>query len=197
MSSPGGGTPAVSPDLTALLQFAGFLLLLILPGPFFRGIFFVVSVVIITVFEATLGNYSENLLINEILITAFGFIFALMGFTQYFPGFYYLIFPVAFAAFMLMSRSFYESTPHPEQIKWLNALIIGLVSSQVFWAVSFLPFHFSAMAILALNFFYLALVLNYYYLFQILSSKKIKYYLMLSGITILLVFSSTPWNIIN
>jgi len=47
------------------------------------------------------------------------------------------------------------------------------------------------------NFFYAMLALNYYRLFNTLNLQKIKFHLALSGISLALVLSATPWRIID
>lgn len=180
-----------------LLQSSGFLLFQLLPGPFYRGLFFVSIVALITVFEITLAKFSENVLLSETLIIAFGFYFAFFGLLQYFPSFGYWYLFAVFIAMFLLARCFYEFVPHGQEVKLLNALIVSFLSAQVFWAASLLPFHFSALSVLALNFFYVILILNYHALFNNLSVKKTKFYLSLAVVSLILVFSATPWMIID
>lgn len=181
----------------ALLQSSGFLIYLLLPGTFSRGVFFVASVFFLSVFESLITNQSENVILNQTLITAFNFAYGFFGFSQYFPSFgvFYLI--GFFACAFLIARSFYEFIPHAANIKLLNALGVAFLSAQVFWAVSLLPFDFSALAILLFDFFYVLLVLNYYSLFHTLSLKKVKLYFGLAGVSLVIVFLATQWGIIN
>ena len=181
----------------SLLLTSGFLLFLVLPGPISRGFFFVATVAMIATFEILLANYSENLMLNEAIITAFGFCFAFSRFAQDFPSFQYLYVLGVFGGLLLITRCFYEFIPHSNNAKWLNALVVAFLSAQIFWAASFLPFHFSVLAILMVNFFYAMLALNYYRLFNTLNLQKIKFHLALSGISLALVLSATPWRIID
>lgn len=181
----------------ALLQTSGFLMYLFLPDSFFRGIFLISTVILISLFEIMLANFSENLIINESLIIAFAFCFAFFGFLWWFPDFAYLYFFGIFASLLLLARCFYDFLPQNNSQKWLNALVVAFLSAQIFWAASYLPFHYSVMAILLLDFFYLILLLNYYYLFHTLTAKKIKFYLLLSVFSLAMVFMATPWTIIE
>jgi hypothetical protein len=181
-----------------LLQVSAFLFYIVLLNSFFRGIFFVVAVFLIAIFEMFLAKYSENIFLNETLLGAFGFCFAFLAFSQEYFYTYTPLFAVGiFVALFLLARSFYEFLPITDKAKTLNALLIAFLSAQVFWVVNFLPFHYSAISLLLLNFFYVALVLNYYYLLHTLSKQKIKFYLSLSAISMVLVFSATPWSIVD
>lgn len=181
----------------SLLESAGFLLYLLLPGPFSRGLFFIATVAIIAVFESLLANFSENVLLNQTLLTAFGFAYAFLGFSQYFPSFGFLYLLSFFASAFLIARCFYEFIPHQGNIKLLNALGVAFLSTQVFWGISLLPFDFAALAVLMFLFFYVLLVLNYFSLFQTLTLKKIKFYFGLAGLSVILVFAATKWGIIK
>ena len=180
-----------------LLQSSGFLLFLLLPGPFYRGLFLVVTAALIAILEITLAKFSENALLNETLLIAFGFYFSFFGFVQYFPAFasWYLL--GVFMALFLLARCFYDYVPHGSNMKLLNALVASFLGTQIFWASTFLPFHYSALAVLGVSFFYVILVLNYHFLFNILSPKRAKLYLFLAGISLVLVFSATPWRVMD
>jgi hypothetical protein len=107
-----------------LLFVSGFGNFFLLPNGGLRGTYLVTAFVIIFLIELALGNFAENLLINETLIIAFGFFITLTAFNQYFlniTGFrffghslfagshfglqpFYLAF--AFVLVLLLSRSF-------------------------------------------------------------------------------------------
>lgn len=180
-----------------LLQTGGFLMYFVLLNSSYRGLFLISSAILIAIFEIMLANFSENVLLNETLIIAFGFCFAFFGLLEYFPSFGYLYLFGAFIAMFLLARCFYEFVPHEREVKLLNALMVSFLSAQVFWAANFLPFHYSALGILALDFFYVVLVLNYHSLFNNLSVKRAKFYLSLAAVSLILVFSATPWTIID
>ncbi|MEK7618227.1 MAG: hypothetical protein AAB410_03700 [Patescibacteria group bacterium] len=181
----------------ALLQTSGFLMYLFLTDSFFKGVFLISAVLLISVFEIMLANFSENLIINESIIIAFAFCFSFFGFQWWFPNFTYLYFFGIFASLLLLARCFYDFLPQSNNAKWLNSLVVAFLSAQIFWAANYLPFHYSATAILLLDFFYLILLLNYHYIFHTLTIKKIKFYLLLSVFSLVAVFMATPWTIIE
>jgi hypothetical protein len=180
-----------------LLLFSGFGLFLIIPSQFLRGLFLIISVAVITFFEIILGNFAENILLNETLLIAFGLFFSFAAFYQYTPGYGFLYLAGVFAGSSLLARSFYEFTPQPASGKLAGSLILGLFCGEFFWALNFLPLHFSALAIILFNLFYFCLILNYYYLFHILNFKKIQFHLFLIAGCSLAVLIATPWKIIQ
>lgn len=197
-----------------LLFLSGFGILLLLPSATLRGFFLITAFFVISVVELTLGNFAENLLLNETLIIAFGFFVALTGFGQYFPRVGNLtIWPLlslklnfslqpvylalVFAASALLSRAFYQFIPQSSATKLVAAIILGLFCSELYWAISFLPLHYSAQAVILLSLFYFCLILNYYYLFHTLTIKKIQFHLILILLACGVVVLATPWRIIQ
>lgn len=180
-----------------LLQSAGFLLLFLLPGPFSRGLFFIMTAFLIAIFEIMLADFSENALLNEVLIVAFGFCFGFLGLNWNFPTFSYAFLAGIFISLFFVARCYYEFVPYTTEVKRLNALVTAFLCAQIFWAITFLPFHYPALAILLFNIFYLVSVLNYHFLFNNLTAKKIKFHLILSAVCLIVVFSTTPWTIVR
>jgi hypothetical protein len=97
----------------------------------------------------------------------------------------------------LLARSFYEFTPLSKRNKTVVALALGLLTTEFFWALAFLPLHFSALALILHSLFYLPLMLNYYQIFNVLNTKKIKYHLFIIVVCWGVVLLSTPWRIIE
>lgn len=180
-----------------LLLVAGFGLFLILPSENLRGLFLVVTVGIITFFQIILGNLAENLLINETLLIAFGLFFSFAAFYQYTPSFGTLYVMGVFFSSSLLARCFYEFVPKPNSVKIVASLMLGLFCSQIFWALNFLPLHFSALGLILLNIFYFCLILNYYNFFHILNFKKVQFHFLLILLCSGAVLLVTPWRIIR
>jgi len=164
----------------------------------------------------TMGRFAENLMINETLVIAFGFFITLCGFNQYYltfgqlhsffggislPDWEFSLQPFylagTFACSYLLARCFYEFIPQPSLIKVVISLSIALFTTETFWALTFLPFHFSAIAVVLLSVFYFCLILNYYHLFHTLTYKKIQFHLILIIIASAIAIISTPWTIIE
>lgn len=178
-----------------LLLAAGFGLFLTIPSQFFRGIFLITAVGMITFFQIILGNFAENILLNETLIIAFGLFFYFFGAYYYAPAYQTLYLLGVFLGSSLLVRSFYEFIAQPEKTKVVGAVTIGLFCVELYWVLNFLQFHFSVLTLLLFNFFYFCLILNYYYLFHTLNLKKIQFHLFLMLACVVLVFAATPWII--
>lgn len=173
----------------------------LLPSAGLRGLFLISAAVLVAFFEYTIASFAENILINETLIIAFSAFVTILGAETYmspffrpYLGTFYLI--AIFAAVLIISRAFYEFIPQGPKVKLLNSLAVALFCTEMFWALTFLPFHYSALAVLLFNVFYLCLILNYYHLFQILNLKKIKFHLIFALVCSLIVLIMTPWKVI-
>lgn len=198
-----------------LLFVSGFLIFLLLPNSVFRGLFLVSAFFVISLTELSLGSFSENLTLNETLLIIFGYFTSFTAWAQYFPGvrqfavslgkwhlfdwqfsFEPLYLLGVFFSAMLLTRAFYEFIPQSDKTKWVAAVALGLFSAETFWALGFLPLHYSAQAIVLFCLYYFCLILNYYYLFQILTIKKIQFHLILIVLACALAAIATPWQII-
>ena len=180
-----------------LLLAAGFGLYLIIPSEAVRGLFLLTGVGVIAFFELMLGKHSENIVLNETLFVAAGLFFALSAFSQYIPSYQTLYSVLIFAGTALLARSFYDYMPQSGEAKTVGALVLGLFASEIFWALSFLPLHFSALGIILFDFVYFALMMNYYFLFHTLNFKKMQFHLFLIVASGLLVIAATPWKILG
>lgn len=200
----------------SLLLFLGaFGVFLFLPTEFLRVSFLLCSAVSIGFFEMHLGNFGENLLVNQTLLSAFGIFIGFAGAEQNFPGLKQILWHLGqreilrlnfsmqplyligcFIFTLLLCRSFYEFIPYSERTKWVSSIIISLFSLELFWALSFLPIHFSAKAVLLLSLYYFCLILNYYNFFHTLTQKKVQFHLALIVLAGLLVILATPWKVI-
>lgn len=182
---------------TFLLLAAAFGIFLNIPSVGIRGLFLIFTVLIITLFEIILSNSAENILLNEILIIAFGIFFSLFGAYWYVPAYEPLYSIGIFLGVGLLVRVFYETSPLSEKAKIASAIIMGLFCSELFWVLNFLHFHFSFLTIILFNLFYFCLIINYYYIFQTLNFKKIKFHLFLIACCSMLVLLATPWSVIQ
>jgi len=182
---------------SVMLLISAFGIFLVLPTGSLRGIFLILTVRVITLAQIVLGLSAENILLNETLLIGFGLFFALCGAYYYFPSYQPLFAVGVFLAAALLARSFYEFTPQTQKTKLVGAIILGLFCLQLYWAINFLPFSFSALAILLFLAFYFCLILNYYHLFHNLNYKKIQFHLFLIAGCTAVVLAATPWFIIQ
>ncbi|HEX3099482.1 MAG TPA: hypothetical protein VHQ41_00735, partial [Patescibacteria group bacterium] len=132
-----------------IFLFTWFGLFFLVPSGLGRGMFLLISLPIIFFFESLVGNTGQQLGWNEFLLTLAALMLSLFGFSYYFqlPGVLYLL--GVFLAVAVVVRSSLELVPHERIVKWLASLAIGLFATELFWAISFLPLHYSALAIFA------------------------------------------------
>ncbi len=181
--------------LPELLMAAGFGAFLVIHSQNLRGLFLTATVVFIAFAEIILGNMSENLMLNQTLIIAFGLFLSFFGAYYYTPSFQPMYLIGVFLGGGILARVFYESVPQPEKTKLIGAMVIGLFCAELFWVLNFLQFHFSVLSLILFNIFYFCLVLNYYHLFHNLNFKKVQFHLLLIAFCSILVVMETPWAI--
>ncbi|MBL8030608.1 MAG: hypothetical protein JNN11_05170 [Candidatus Doudnabacteria bacterium] len=180
-----------------LLILAGAVVFAIIPTPFLRALFLVVSTAVVGFFQSTVGSFSENLLLNETLVSSFG---VFMGFTAwaylYTPQNRFYVSWVVFLSVFLMSRIFFEYTTASEKAKLVSSLAVSLLMAEIFWSAGFLPQHYSTLALGLTALYYLSVVVNYNFLFSNLDFKKIQFNLIFVLICLGLVLISTPWRMV-
>ena len=180
-----------------MLLIAAFGIFFVLPSGNLRGLFLILTVAIITFVEIILGAAAENILLNETLLIAFGLFLALFGADYYFPSQQSFFTVGIFFSGALLARSFYEFTPEPAKAKTVSAIVMGLFCSELYWALNFLHFYYSSLAVFLFLVFYFCLIINYYRIFHILNYKKIQFHLFLILCCTVLVLLTTPWKVIQ
>jgi len=169
----------------------------IIPNSVLRGVFLLVGLPVLYYVLYTAGNTGEQLLFNELVVSAFGLFMLLASLAQYFAriGSWYVV--VTFLLAVVLSRATLELTPQRLGTKWLGSVVIGLSMAELFWALSFLPLHYSVLGFILFAVFYAFWSLYYYYLFNHLTLRKVQFHLGLSLVFIILVLVTTPWGIIS
>ncbi len=167
----------------------------LIPSGVGRGLFLLISVPIIFFFESLAGNTGQQLGWNEFLLTSAALLLTIFGSSYYFllPGVLYLF--IVFVSVSVLVRSSFELVPDPPLIKWIASLSLGLFVTELFWAVSFLPLHYSALAIFTFNLLYVLWIIYYHYLYKTLTRKQVQFHLVLALTLALIMFISTPWSI--
>jgi len=180
-----------------LFMVGWFGLFFIIPDGFWRGVFLLAGVPIIYLVELMLGKSGQQFLFNEVLLTAFSCFLSLTAFSHYYysvPGTVYLA--ACFIVTSLMVRASFESVPRNAGQKWVSSLLMGLFVTELFWALSFLPLHYSALGLILFNIFYFCWALLYHSLFDHLTARRIQYHLLLLFIFTVMILIVTPWQII-
>lgn len=169
----------------------------IIPWYFVKGVFLIITVVLGSLFEIFLGKFSENVVLNESLLTSFGVFMVVSAYNFYFPAFHNIYLLAVLAASFIITRSYFDFIPSTDRYKSVMSLVIGLFMVELFWALSFLPFHYSALGLLLFNAYYFCIVLTFYAVFNTLNIKKLKFHAWLLTVCTMLVLIATPWRIIN
>lgn len=178
-----------------LFLFSWFGLFFLIPSGFGRGLFLLISLPIIFFFESLVGNSGQQLGWNEFLLTAAAALITLFGFSYYFilPGVLYLL--ATFISVTMVVRSSFELVPDDPAVKWVASLSLGLFATELFWAISFLPLHYTALAIFAFNALYVLWIIYYHYLYKTLTRKQVQFHLVLALVLAAVMLVSTPWSI--
>lgn len=174
---------------------AWFGMFFLIPSSLGRGAFLLIGVPIVFFFESLVGNTGQQLGWNEFLLTAGGVLLSIFGLNYYFifPGVLYLL--VVFVAVTLLVRTSLELVPHDTLVKWVASLAIGLFVTELFWAASFLPLHYTALAVIVFNALYVVWIMYYHYLYHTLTLKQIQFHLLLALVLTAVMFITTPWSI--
>ncbi len=170
-------------------------LLFVIPYGFMRALFLLVSIPLIFVFETLAANKGQQLGWNLFLVSLASLQLGLFGFNFYFPlhGLMYLF--LQFAGMVVLVRTMIDAVPYNNNVKWLAGLILGLFSAELFWALQFLPLHFSVLAVVSFMVLYLLWAIYYHYLYRTLTAKQIQLNVFLVLFLSVLILLSSPWTI--
>ncbi len=174
---------------------AWFGLYFLVPSGIGRGLFLLISLPIIFFFESLVGNNGQQLGWNEFLLTSAALLLTLFGFSYYFilPGVIYL--GIVFLSVAVLVRTTFEFVPHAPLVKWMAALSLALFTTEFFWGVSFLPLHYTALAVFTFNVLYVLWIIYYHYLYRTLTRKQIQFHLFFAVVLVVIMLISTPWSI--
>lgn len=180
-----------------LFFIAWFGVFVLLPSYMVRGVYLVASVPIIYFFLLLIGNFGEQLLINQTLLTGFGLLVASWGLQFYYRLAESYVFVLEFFAMFLLIRASLELIPHSRRLKTLSALVISLFVSQIHWALSFWPLHYSALALICFSMFYAMWILYHFALFNVLTTRRVQFYLAFALFSIIIIVLASPWRILG
>jgi|SRR5579872_4053134 len=165
-----------------------------LPQGFSRGIYLLLASALIYIFELSLNVVSEQLNFLQTLLTYLGLSLGIFAGQFYFLPRVGITLAVIAALTYIVSRSSLDYIPTNVAKKNYFSAMLALSCLEIGWALTFLPFHFTALAVIMFNVFYVLWIVIYYHLYNSLSAKKIYFHLIFSGLLIFFVFLSTPWK---
>jgi len=167
----------------------------VIPNNLFRGLFLLFATGFIYFLESRLLIASEQVIFFETLVSYFGLSLAVFG------GNFYLL-PKNFITLLLLglitfliTRASLDYVPQPDRQKNLFSWFIAFCMLETSWALVFLPFHFTALAVILFNIFYVLWIVCYYHLFHNLTAKKISFHVIFASVLIFLILIATPWRI--
>lgn len=166
----------------------------VLPANFSRGLFLVLSAVFIYFMEQALLVASEQVTYLQTLLSFFGFSLAAFALNYFLLPQSPIILVLLCLATFLVSRSSLDYVPATTAKKNFFSGVLALSILEASWALIFLPLHFTAIAIILFNIFYVLWLVVYYHLFNNLNAKKISFHVIFSSIIIALVLTTTPWK---
>lgn len=161
---------------------------------FLKGLFLIFATMFLYFSELTIAASAEQVMFINTLIAFFGLSTGLLAQHFYFPSRSYLVLIALGVLSYCITRSSLDYIPQPENKKNFYSLILALCIIEVAWTLSFLPFHFTALAIFLFNAFYVLWILTYYHLFNNLSKKKVAFHVVFACALILMTIITTPWE---
>ncbi|MDB4940070.1 MAG: hypothetical protein JWO40_495 [Candidatus Doudnabacteria bacterium] len=167
----------------------------VIPSGFIKGIFLIFASAFVYFLELRLLIASEQVLFFETLLSYFGLALGIFGNNYYLLPKNFITLILLGLATYLIARASFDYAPQSRQQKNFFAWFIAFCVLEVSWALIFLPFHFTVLAVILFNIFYVLWIITYYHLFHNLSMKKVSFHMIFSTILILLTLLSTPWKI--
>jgi len=164
------------------------------PAGYIQDLYLVLMTLLIFLFELGINFASEQLSFLQTLLTYFGLSLGILAVNFYFlPRLVLTLAAITILTFMV-ARSSFGYVPQPPARKNYFSALLALSILELGWALSFLPFHFTALAVILFNAFYVIWIVIYYHLYNNLTPKKVYFHLVFSSLVVLLVFLSTPWK---
>ncbi len=160
-----------------------------------RGLFLLAALAMIYFVEAWLAVPSEQIVFWQTLLAYFGLCLGVFGFNFYLlPRSTLTLFLLALMTFFVARCSF-DYIPRDKSKKNFFAGLIALAILELSWGLVFLPIHYSVLALMLFNIFYVLWIIVYHHLFHNLTLKKITFHLIFSSVLIIIALIATPWHI--
>lgn len=167
------------------------------PSGFLRGVFLLVSVVVVMLAQRLLGSHGQRVLIMDLLLGSLASGLVITGLAQYFtvPIIVYLTFYFLFT--FIFSRSVFEYLLVATRHKWLLSGVVAFAASELLWVILLLPLHFSVLGMVMGLWVYTAIIIIYGQAFGMMSLKRLLYHLLWYSVTILILIIATTWEIVT
>lgn len=100
---------------------------------------------------------------------------------------------VYFIATVLISVQFFYLLEVSQKTAWIHGLVLGLVMTQISWAITFWPFGYLTIGVIALMFYYVFWDLVSAHFLEITSKKRLISNVIIVSILIAVVLTSSRW----
>ncbi len=167
----------------------------VLPDGFWRGAFLIASTGLIYFVESRLLVASEQIVFLQALISFFGLSLVIFALNFYFLPKNTITLVLLLLSAFAVSRASFDYIAVEAGKKNFYSLFIAFAVLELSWGLIFLPFYYSALAIIIFNIFYVLWVVIYHHLFNNLSRQKISFHVVFSAILVILTLVSTPWRV--
>ncbi len=154
----------------------------------------VLSVPLIFSLRMLLGFGNDTIVSTQTILTAAGLSALPFALQQYFSFSSGVLTLIVFVWTLGLAFATFSFTPQTFRQRSLQTLVVAFLSTEIYVTLLFLPFHFTAQAILLLLGFYWLWVLSFQHLAGALNVRKVQFYTALTAILAFLTIFSTPWK---
>ncbi len=159
-----------------------------------RSLYLILAAALLYLGEATLAKVSEQANFFATLLTFFGLSIGLFAANFYMPNNTFLVLLLLGLATFAVCRTSFEHVLQPGSVKSTYASLLVVCVVELAWCLVLLPLHFTVLAIVMLNVFYVLWILAYYHLFHNLTSKKVTFHVGFAVAVTFIALVSTPWR---
>jgi hypothetical protein len=159
-----------------------------------RSAYLIVAAGLLYMAEVWLPKVSEQVNFFGTLLTFFGLSLGLFAVNFYMPDNTFVVLLVLGLVTYAVCRTSFEHVLQPDRVKNTYAALIVLCVVEAAWALVLLPLHFTVLAVVVLNVFYVLWILAYYHLFHNLTGKKVSFHVGFALAIVCAALASTPWH---
>lgn len=135
----------------------------------------------------------ENLSSYVNLISVFLFYASFFSFGLFISAPVWLLAILAFIITILISYQTLWANKIDFKRARLFILIIGIILTELYWCVDFLPTSYFVNAVILIIFYYIVINISRDYLLNVLNKKSVRRYLIVSFLVLILTLATAPW----
>ena len=159
-----------------------------------RSLYLIAAAAMLYIAEVGISKISEQGNFMGTLGAYFGLCLGLFALNFYMPNNTFVVLLLLGVVTFMVCRSSFEYVPQPDRTKNIYAALTVLCVVELSWSLVLLPLHFTALALVAFNFFYVLWMLAYYHLFQNLTAKKAAFHISFAVAIAAVAVATTPWR---